>query len=141
MNDWILPALELTPRELLWGQWEMLGEKPKTRSERETTDKDVIHHFAFADMLRSQGYTEALAEAARRKACFDNKVHPVEFNKGDLVQVYNSKMDMMYETRVKLLPRWSPPRIITDCLLNSYILCRLDGTELQGTTRCSHLCR
>ena len=109
--------------------------------ETETTDHDAMYHFIFSELLRSQGYTSALAEAARQKAHFDDKTHPVEFNTGDLVQVYNSKMDVTYETKAKLLPRWSPPRIITDCLLNSYTLCRSDGTELKGTTHTWHLRR
>jgi len=98
------------------------------------TGDDVMHHFIFAELLHSLGYTGALTEAAHRKAHFDDGVHPVEFNTGDLVQVYDSKLDTTYETKAKLLPHWSPPRIITDCLLNSYTLCRLDGTELRGTT-------
>ena len=86
------------------------------------------------DLLHSQGHTDVLAEALWRKARFDNKVHLVEFKPGDLVQVYDSKLDMTYETQAKLLPHWSPPRIVTDRLLNSYTLRRLDGTELNDTT-------
>jgi len=89
----------------------------------------------------SQGYADALMEAACRKACFDDKVHPVDFQSGDLVQIYNLKLDTTHETKAKLLPRWSPPLIVTDCLLNSYILCRLDGTELRGTTHARWLHR
>ena len=95
----------------------------------------------FSELLHSQGYTSALSEAAHRKARFDDKTHPVEFNTGDLVQVYNSKMDVTYETKAKLLPRWSPPRIITDRLLNSYTLCQSDSTELKGTTHAWRLRR
>src|SRR6266481_9914820 len=110
-------------------------------TETETTGDDAMHHFIFAELLRSQGYTGALAEAARRKARFDDGVHPVEFNTGDLVQVYDSKLDTTYETKAKLLSHWSPPRIITDRLLNSYTLCRLDSMELRGTTHARHLHR
>ena len=105
----------------------------------ETTQDDVVHHFTFADLVCSQGYATALTEAARWKAQFDNKVHPVEFRASDLVQVYNSKLDTTYETRAKLTLNWSPPRIITDRLLNSYTLSKLDGTELNGTAHASRL--
>ena len=108
---------------------------------RETTGQDAEHHFVFADLIRSQGHTGALAEAARRKAHFDDKVHPVDFHAGDLVQVYNSRLDTTYEAKAKLAPNWSPPRIVTDRLLNSYTLCRLDGTELRGTTHARRLRR
>src|SRR6266481_8877778 len=55
------------------------------------------------------------------KPIFDDKVHPIEFKPGDLVQIYNSKLDVTYEMKAKLLPHWSPPRIITDWLLNLYM--------------------
>ena len=109
MEDRILPALGFTPRELLWGQREMMGDRERRTSETETTQEDVVHHFTFADLVRSQGYAAALTEAARRKAQFDDKVHPVEFRAGDLVQVYNLKLDTTYETRAKLTLNWSLP--------------------------------
>ncbi len=134
MNDRILLALGLTPRELLWGRWEATGGWTKGKAATEATELNASHHFLFSDSLRSQGYTKALAEAARRKARFDNRVHPVEFKAGDLVQVYDSCLDTTYEMRAKLLPCWSSPRIVTDSLLNSYTRGRLDGTDMNGTT-------
>ena len=62
MNDQILLALGFTPRELLWGQQETTKEWPTT--EGETTGQDTEHHFIFADLLCSQGYADALTEAA-----------------------------------------------------------------------------
>src|SRR6266481_5429122 len=141
MNDRILLALGFMPRELLWGRWEATSGWTKGKAAMETTELDASHHFLFSDSLRSQGYTEALAEAARRKARFDDRVHLVEFKAGDLVQVYDSRLDTTYETRAKLLPHWSPPRIVTDRLLNSYTLCRLDGTDMNGTTHAWRLHR
>ena len=134
MNDCILLALGLTPHEMLWGQREMLREKPMTEWEREVTENYAMHHSASADMLCSQGYTGAITEGVCRKACFNDKVHLTEFSKGDRVQVYNSRLEVTYEAKAKLLPHWSLPHIITDRLLNSYMLCWLDGMELRGTT-------
>src|SRR6266481_857989 len=111
MNDWILMALGFTPCELLWGQHEKMGEKQTVEKETETTEHDTMHHLIFTELLHSQGYADALAEATCRKAHFNDQVHLVEFNTGDLVQVYNSKLDMTYETKAKLLPCWSPPQI------------------------------
>src|SRR6266481_4822814 len=140
MNDRILPALGFTPRELLWGLRETAEGRVRVM-EMEATQDDTTHHFTFSDLLRSQGHTAALAEATHRKAQFDNKVHPVVFKTGDLVQVYDSKLDNSYETRAKLIPNWSPPQIVTDCLLNSYMLSKLDGMELNGTTHARRLQR
>src|SRR6266481_2127118 len=141
MNDRILPALGFMPRELLWGRREATGGWTKGKAVMEATELNASHHFLFSDLLRSQGYTRALAEAARRKTWFDDRVHLVEFKAGDLVQVYDSRLDTTYETRAKLLPCWSPSRIVTDHLLNSYTLCRLDGTDMNGTTHARHLHR
>src|SRR6266481_6848731 len=105
----------------------------------ETTGNDAVQHLLFSDLLHSQGYTVALSEAMRRKAQFDNRVHPVKFNVGDMVQVYNSWLDTTYETRAKLMPCWSPPQTVTDRLLNSYMLCKLDSTDLDSITHAWHL--
>src|SRR6266481_7063799 len=132
MNDRILPAGGLTPCELLWGRRETAQE----RKDEETTarmETDIEHHLILVDLLRSQGYTDTLTEAANRKRRFDGKVCPVTFVTGDLVQVYDSKLDMTFESRAKLLPQWSPPRKVAEKHLNSYVLCTQDGRELPGT--------
>ena len=117
------------------------GDKERRTSKTETTQEDVVHHFTFTDLVRSQGYAAALTEATRRKAQFNDKVHLVEFRASDLVPVNNSKLDKTYETRAKLTLNWSPPQIVTDHLLNSYTLSKLDGTELNGTAHARRLRR
>ena len=107
MNDRILPAIGFTLQELIWGWREMASAGDDTEIPART-ESDIEHHLILADMLRSQGYTEALNEAANRKRQFDGKAHPVTFKMGDQVQVYDSKLDMTFDTRAKLLPRWSP---------------------------------
>jgi len=141
MNDRIIPALGFTPWELLWGRRETTEERVVGDMKTETTGDDVAQHLIFLDLLCSQGHSVALSEAMRWKAQFDDRVHPVEFNVGNMVQVYNSWLDTTYETRAKLMPRWSPPRTVTDRLLNSYMLCKLDGTDLDGTTHARRLRR
>ena len=91
-------------------------------------------------MLHSQAYTDALNEAANRKRRFDNKVCPVIFKMGDQVQVYVSKLDMTFDTKAKLQPRWLPPRRITQRHLNSYTLSTLNSRELLGTVHARRLC-
>src|SRR6266481_9401180 len=78
MNDRIIPAVGFTPRELLWGRREM-GMQEDNTGIPERTDSDVEHHFIFLDLLHSQGYMEALTEAAYRKRQFNCKVHLVTF--------------------------------------------------------------
>src|SRR6266481_1589400 len=137
MNDWIIPAVGFMPRELLWGRREM-GMQEDNMGIPERTDSDVEHHFIFSDLLHSQGYVEVLTEAAYRKRQFNRKVHPVTFTVGDQVQVYDSKLDMTFDARAKLLPRWSPPQTIAERHLNSYKLHMPQGGELPGTF---HACR
>ena len=117
MNDRILPAIGFTPRELLWGRRERTS-KDNDLEARERTENDIECHLSLADMLHSQAYTDALNKAANRKRRFDDKVHPVTFKTGDQVQVYDSKLNTTFDTKAKLLPRWSPPRRITQKHLN-----------------------
>src|SRR6266481_4943848 len=103
MNNRILLAVGLTPRELLWGRRETAqGRKDEETPARMETE--IEHHLILVDLLCSQGYTDALMEAANRKRWFDGKVCPVTFATGDLVQVYDSKLDMTFGYRAKLLP-------------------------------------
>ena len=74
-----------------------------------------------------------------RKRRFDDKVCPVTFKTGDQVQVYDSKLDTTFDTKAKLLLRWSPPRRITQKHLNSYTLSTLNGRELPGTVHARRL--
>lgn len=73
----------------------------------------------------------------QRKAAFDCRVTKsqagvVELKKGELVQVYRNKLALTLSTECKLTPMWSPPRCITERLLNSYKLEMLEGTLLEG---------
>ena len=47
---------------------------------------------------------------------------PIEFEVGDLVQVYNLTLDMMHKAERKIAPRWSEPRIVVSKGINSYKL-------------------
>ena len=91
-----------------------MTERPVREGGKTMMEQDMVHHFTFADMLHSQGYAGALAEATCCKARFNDKVHPMEFKPGDMVQVYNSKLDVTYEAKAKIMPCWSPPRVMTD---------------------------
>ncbi|KIJ27673.1 hypothetical protein M422DRAFT_54945 [Sphaerobolus stellatus SS14] len=91
MNDKILPSSRFTPKELLWGMKWM--DRSLTDTPGETTKTDIDQHFALCDSLRAQGHTEVLKKTEIRKSLFDDKIHPVIYKEGDMVQVYESKLD------------------------------------------------
>ena len=103
MNDRFLPAIGFTPRELIWGRRETASTGDDTEIPART-ESDIENHLILADMLCSQGYTEALNEAVNRKRQFDGKACLVTFKMGDQVQVYDSKLDMTFDARAKLRP-------------------------------------
>ena len=56
----------------------------------------------------------------------------LNINIGDLVQVYDSKVDFNFATINKLAPQWLIPRLITGKYLNSFALSTLNGIPLSG---------
>ena len=131
----------MIPRELLWGRTrrrERTSEDNDVEA-RERTESNIEHHLSLTDMLHSQAYADALNKAVNRKRRFDDKVRPVIFKTGDQVQVYDSKLDMTFDTKAKLQPRWLPPRRITQRHLNSYTLSTLNSRELLGTVHAQRL--
>ncbi|KIJ93199.1 hypothetical protein K443DRAFT_50545, partial [Laccaria amethystina LaAM-08-1] len=57
---------------------------------------------------------EAVHHAVRRKTAFDRRVRAskagvVNFEKGQLVQVYENKLASTLSTERKIAPMWSPP--------------------------------
>ncbi|KAF8576488.1 hypothetical protein K439DRAFT_1303197, partial [Ramaria rubella] len=66
-------------------------------------------HMAFVDTLRSDGYACTIDHTFLCKQKFDKKVHAVDFQPGDVVQVYDEKLDKSYAVANKLAPRWSGP--------------------------------
>ncbi|PBK58555.1 hypothetical protein ARMSODRAFT_845021, partial [Armillaria solidipes] len=58
------------------------------------------------------GYARAVDRGEKRKDTFDKKVvgskpGNVVFEEGELVQVFNTRLDKTMQTKKKLLPRWS----------------------------------
>ena len=105
---------------------------------------DIDIHMTYAAQQRLDGYAEAVHHAVRRKAVFDRRVTKskagiVEFQKGQLVQVYRNKLALTLGTERKLAPMWSPPHRVAEHLLNSYRLETLQGTPLDGLFNARHL--
>ena len=64
---------------------------------------------------------------------------PIEFNVGDLVQVYDPTQEMTHKADRKILPRWSGPRLVISKGINSYKLAQLNGTVLERNFHANHL--
>lgn len=137
LNYRILPALKFTPKELLLGLVVNTPSTPLPEGTSVLKSADAVTQLAYVAQQRLDGYAAAVQHALKRKSTFDRRVlnnHPGEviFEKGQLVQVYRSDLDYTFKTERKLLPKWSPPRRVTEHLLNSYRLETLEGIPISG---------
>jgi hypothetical protein len=126
MNDRILPALNATPRELLFG----LPFRPDSTIPLvplPTSSFDTHTNFTLAEIFRANAHLLSLEDAERRKISFDTK-----FYIGNFVQVYDSASDFNYRSINKLAPKWSEPRIIHGEFSNFFLLCTISGIPLKG---------
>ncbi|KAF8511969.1 hypothetical protein JB92DRAFT_3096956 [Gautieria morchelliformis] len=98
-------------QELLWGRrW---TQHTNEDSLTDTTGTEVEHHLTLTDTMRSQGHT-----------------HMTEWRGG---RQHTMTREGNYDTRNKLLPRWSPPRTVIEHIMSSYRVARLYGMEVEGT--------
>jgi transposase InsO family protein len=133
LNDRIIPALNATPREILFG----MALRPDTNTTpplapQPTSPADLDTHFTLADSFRYNTHLRSISEAERKKQIFDSSARVPDLKTGDLVQVYDSKADFNFSTVNKLAPRWSVPHLITGKYLSSFTLSNLQGTPLKG---------
>ena len=138
INTRLLPALNYSPKELLLGLVVNTTTTNPTIASEPITIDDTTTQMAYVAQQRLDGYSEIVNHAIKRKAVFDKRVlarkpGEVIFHKGQLIQIYRSDLDYTYKTERKLLPKWSPPQRITERLLNSYTLERLDGSPIAGS--------
>jgi hypothetical protein len=98
----------------------------------ETTPESVSENLALSDMLRMNAHLLQLEDAERQKTAWDEHTPTVNFEIGDLVQIFDSKLEGSYKSVNKLMPKWSKPHIITGKSLNSYTLSTLLGTAIPG---------
>lgn len=117
LNQRILPSLQYTPKELLLGM--CIDRLPVDHSTASSfpTEHKVVAHMVHAKQQQLEGYDSVIHHAIRHKNAFDkhvlkNAVGVVEFQLGDLVQVYRSDLDYTFKTKRKLLSKWSAPRQI-----------------------------
>jgi len=65
----------------------------------------------------------------------------IEYKKGDLIQIRNSKLDLTVATESKLLPQWGAPHHMVDCIRNSYHLETVQGMPVAGIVSARRLRR
>jgi transposase InsO family protein len=131
VNDRILPALNATPRELLFG----LPFRPDSTTPLVPLPTSLIDthvNFTLTENFRANAHLLSLEDAERRKTSFDTNSPITKFHVGNLVQVYDSASDFNYRSVNKLAPKWSEPRIIYGEFSNSFVLCTVSGTPLKG---------
>ena len=56
----------------------------------------------------------------------------IEYKKGDLVQIQDSRLDLTLATEAKLLPHWGAPHRVIDQRCNSYRLETVQGLPVSG---------
>ena len=96
------------------------------------SEQEVGIHFAYVEQQRLDAGDRTALHTAKRKITFDQKVliskaGPVEFESGQLVQVYNNAADMTFATNRKLVPWLSAPHCVVGKGGNSYHLATLEG--------------
>ena len=134
MNDRILPSTGYSPRELLLGLVIEDHGQLLVDMLHQTHDNDVTVYIAFVDSAHADTFQSAVYMAAQQKARFDGKVVAVTFRDGDLVQVYNNKLDNTFEYNMKLLHCWSMLMHVPEKFNSSYTI-----ETLEGLTLCCYL--
>ena len=146
LNCCILPALKFSPDELHLGTIVNTTETPLEISSLELTKGAVGIQNQYAKQQNLDAYSHMVEHANKRKAAFDKRVNAsrdsvIEYKKGDLVQVCNSKLDLTISTESKLLPRWGVPHHVVNCIRNLYRLEMIQGFPVAGTVSARRLQR
>jgi hypothetical protein len=139
MNNRILPALNATPRELLFG----IPFRPDSTIPLiplPTVPLDMHINFTLSETFRANAHLLSLEDAEHRKSMFDANSPITMFHIGNLVQVYDSASDFNYHAVNKLAPKWSEPRMIFCKFSNSFSLCTISGIPLKGLFHSCRLC-
>ena len=101
------------------------SETPLEISCKELVEADIRIQNQYVVQQNLDAYSHIVEHAHKQKTAFDCKVaasrdRVIEFTKGDLVQIRDSKLDFTLVTEAKLLPHWGAPHRIIDQIRNSY---------------------
>ena len=80
----------------------------------ELAEADIRIQNQYVVQQNLDAYSHIVEHTHKQKAAFDCKVAAsrdgvIEFAKGDLVQIWDSKLDFTLAMEVKLLPCWGAP--------------------------------
>ena len=144
LNRWILPAYKFSLNELCLGTVVNTAETLVSVSCEELVEAEVKIQNQYAAQQNLDAYSHIMDHANQCKAAFDHKVVAsrdgvIEFKKGDLVQVQDSKLDFTVATEAKLLPCWGTPHCIVGQVCNSYCLETIQGLPIVGLVSACHL--
>ncbi|QRW10185.1 Retrovirus-related Pol polyprotein from transposon opus [Ceratobasidium sp. AG-Ba] len=134
LNDRLLPSLGFAPRELMTGVIRTDRRAELASAIWDPRRGDVHVNMGLTYAMRNDAFSEALRHAAKRKKAFDKHISPTEFQVGDLVQRYDSRLDKTHSSMRKLAPRWSGPLRIVGRSTNSYRLEDLHGNHFSSAT-------
>ena len=114
LNQRILPAYKFSPNELCLGLVVNMSSTPVETSTLELEEGAVGIQNKYVAQQGLDAYSHIVEHANKRKAAFDRKVQAskdgvIEYKKGDLVQIRDSKRDLDMATDSKLLPQWGAP--------------------------------
>ena len=137
LNKWILPAYKFSPDELCLGLVMNTAETPLVVSTAELTEAEVCIQNQYVAQKGLDVYAHIVEHTVKCKAAFDREVELsrdriVEYWKGDLVQIHDSKLNFTLATQAKLLPHWGAPHQIVDEKCNSYRLETIQGLPVGG---------
>ena len=99
LNHRILPTLKFSPDELCLGIVVNTTETPLEISSSELTESAIWIQNQYTEQQNLDAYSHMVEHANKRKTAFDKKVNAsrdgiMEYKKGDLVQIRNSKLDL-----------------------------------------------
>lgn len=146
LNRRILPALKFSPDELCLGIVVNTSATPVEISAAELTEASISIQNNYVIQQNLDAYSHIVEHANKRKAAFDKRVQAsrdgvIEYKKGDLVQIRDSKLDLGLATESKLLPHWGAPHRVIDCIRNAYRLQTIQGLPVAGTVSARRLRR
>ena len=123
-----------------------MTQTPLAVSSAELAESDIRIQNQYVTQQNLDAYSHMVEHAAKRKAAFDRKVAlsrdgVIEYKRGDLVQIRDSRLDLTLSTEAKLLPHWGTPHRVVDQRRNSYRLETVQGLPVGGMFSARHLWR
>ena len=117
---------------------------PLAVSSTELAEADIQIQNQYVAQQNLDAYSHIVEHAAKQEAAFDCKVElshdgVIEYAKGDLVEIWDSRLNLTLSTEAKLLPCCGAPHRVVDQRCNSYQLETVQGLPVGGMFSVRHL--